>query len=133
MTDLEIFTKSASHLFKQGKQCINEDQEFLYLSPNGEMCAIGCLINPTAYHKTIELTEIDFDSDDKKSKRLRTILTQSGIPCNIKTYDLLSSLQRCHDGYEPENWEKILTQIHSKFFNKSIEESSKFVGKLKNS
>lgn len=130
MTDLEIFTKSASHLLTQGKQSINQDQEFLYLSETGEMCAIGCLINPTAYHKTIELTEVDFEATDKKSKRLQTILTQSGIPKNQKTYELLKLLQNCHDHYEPENWRNLLTQIHSKFFNKSIEDSTKFIERL---
>jgi hypothetical protein len=32
---------------------------------------------------------------------------------------------------EPENWEERLIGIHSKFFEKSLEESAKFVGKLK--
>lgn len=131
MTDLEIFTKSASHLIKQGKQSMGTDWNFLYITANGEMCAIGCLINPTAYHKTIESVEVDFESDLPRNKRLRTILTQSGISLNKKTYELLRLLQKCHDGNEPEKWEKELIKIHSNFFNKSVEDSTKFMERLK--
>lgn len=131
MTDLEIFTKSASHLLKQNKLSMGTDHNCMYLSPTGEMCAVGCLINPTAYNKTIENATVDYEANDAKSKRLRTILTQSGIPNNTKTYGLLKRLQTCHDELEPENWEKRLAMIHSKFFEKSIEDSEKFVRKLK--
>lgn len=133
MTDLEIFTKSASHLLKQNKSSMGTDYNCMYLSPTGEMCAVGCLINPTAYNKTIESVAVDFEASDAKSKRLRTILTQSGIPNNAKTYGLLRRLQTCHDVMEPENWEEQLIKIHSKFFEKSVEDSEKFVAKLKKS
>lgn len=133
MTDLEIFTKSASHLLKQNKASMGTDHNCMYLSPTGEMCAVGCLINPTAYNKTIESVSVDFEANDAKSKRLRTILTQSGIPNNAKTYGLLKRLQVCHDGMEPKDWEDRLIKIHSKFFEKSMEESTKFVAKLKKS
>lgn len=43
-TDQEIVNKVTSYLFKQGRKSVDKNGNCLYRSPDGRMCAIGCLL-----------------------------------------------------------------------------------------
>ena len=62
MTDQEIFDRVVAHFIKQGHRSVTVDQhapggavpDCMYRAPNGDMCAIGCLISDEAYSPGIE-------------------------------------------------------------------------------
>lgn len=102
MTNQQIFDTVAAHLLKQRKKSL-KDGLCVYRSGHKASsrvrCAIGCLIKDEFYHKRIE------DNTPDIPKVLKA-LKDSGIgrmtPLKM---DLLHSLQRVHDSYEPREWD----------------------------
>ena len=109
MNTQEIFDKVASHLLTQnvrspfGGSC-------LYRAPNGNMCAVGCLISKEVYD-----AQNYTDADDNVVNRLegagiRSIRVRGSVEDSIgRTLDdpelrLLMDLQGMHDRLGPEDW-----------------------------
>lgn len=116
MTHQEIFNKVITHLRQQGRpsrvkkgDSASATELCMYAAPNGDACAVGCLINPKAYHPDIEgvgmqtaincvVDEEDCVEDDKGFLLLQ-VLEASGIRTDTHTLRLLEALQAAHDGW----------------------------------
>ena len=112
MTHQEIFNKVITHLRQQGRPARvkrGDVETCMYAAPNGAACAVGCLINPKAYHPDIEgvgmqtaiscvVDEEDCVEDDKGFLLLQ-VLEASGIRTDGHTLRLLEDLQSAHDGW----------------------------------
>ena len=113
MTHQEIFNKVITHLRQQGRPAMgdrrNGENYCLYAAPNGDACAVGCLINPNAYHPDIEgvgvqtaiscvVAEGDCVEDDRGFLLLQ-VLEASGIRTDRHTLRVLEDLQSVHDGW----------------------------------
>lgn len=126
-TNLEIFSEVATHLLTQKRQAWDNDIEICrYLAPNGDKCAVGCLIKKKCY-----VPEIEEHAIHSATPELIKALSDSGIPQEQDTYDLLQKLQYIHDNEEVRDWEKELKSLYYRFFDKSLEESQKFMADLK--
>ena len=79
----EIFDKVVAHLAKQGQRAIVTGGSCMYLAPNGDMCAVGCLIGD-AYV---------FDMEGKLVSELVSIY---GLPFE-NHINMLTALQHAHD------------------------------------
>lgn len=105
MNNQEFFTKSATHLLKQNKKSIWSDEcgeSCVYRSPDGLMCAVGATIPDSVYSPTMENKTIsrliDFYPD------IATLF--EGVDRN-----LLTRMQRVHDGWRVEEWPEQLRSI----------------------
>ena len=99
----EAFTKIVQHLRKQGAKAVSEDNEHcLYRAPNGNKCAVGCLIDDELYEICLEGQALD-------NPEVSDALEESGWANVDDTF--LSSMQIVHDNYEPEEWEEHFTSI----------------------
>lgn len=84
MTAQEIFDKVATHLFTQGHPAM-KGENCLYLAPNGDKCAVGCLIEPDEYQDRFENNDV-------------TTIIKMGALSEIAAHvHLLSELQVVHD------------------------------------
>lgn len=54
MNRQEVFDKVLNHLLKQGRKSVDSDGRCLYRAPNGDKCAIGCLIPDELYTPELE-------------------------------------------------------------------------------
>ena len=54
MNRQEIFDKIYLHLIEQGRKSIDSDGQCMYRSPDGDKCAIGCLIPDELYTPELE-------------------------------------------------------------------------------
>lgn len=100
MTEQEIFEKVLRHLDQQGHRAVEASLDgsgrCVYLSPNGDKCAIGCLI--TNYHPKM-------DSD---RWLIGTLLSLGLIPTVNENNAFLFKLQVIHDGaVTEEEWKGI--------------------------
>lgn len=59
MKKQEIFETVCKHLFKQGKQAVDEGGSCQYRAPNGTMCAVGCLMDDKTYKLLMEGHALD--------------------------------------------------------------------------
>lgn len=127
-TNLEIFVEVAVHLLTQNRKATNYDRGVCrYLAPNGDKCAVGCLIKKEFYVPEIEEHAIHYATPE-----LIKALNDSGVPQEPDTYELLQKLQYIHDNELVQDWEKELISLHSSFFNSSEKfESQKFMDDLK--
>jgi hypothetical protein len=96
MTPQAIFDKVAKHLLTQKVKAVSVSGTYLYRSPFGHKCAVGCLIPDELYDERFEG---------------RQFVTLVGMfPETIKSifgdmpYKLLSDLQSIHDDTQPETW-----------------------------
>ena len=112
----EIFNKVKAHLLAQGKRS-EDDHNCLYRGPDGLKCAVGCLIEDSAYNPTIEGSAVvDITSStNKESKLLRAALQDSGVELNHQTINLLAQLQQLHDKLPPAGWSAHLKTIADDF------------------
>lgn len=104
----EIFDKVATHLATQGKKSLGPMGGCLYRSPDGCMCAVGCLITDEAYQESMEgwcVSEVGF----------RNAIEQSGIEYTVENLRLLSSLQSIHDVNEVAEWKTKLFRLAETF------------------
>jgi hypothetical protein len=116
MNNQEIFDKVVTHLRKQNAKSVGDHQECLYRSPDGGMCAVGCLIPDSEYNEDIEGVGIHSFQNVFKSlheRLLESVLGSSGI--SKRSYKLLSELQDVHDDYSVEDWERELTLVAKNF------------------
>lgn len=112
----EIYNKVKAHLLKQGvrSQFVREDgttEACAYRGPNGNMCAVGCLIDDEHFNNLYNRSWVG--SDD-----VGTMLINSGVaPATAweddydPTLALLTDLQRLHDQDPVETWESSLAAV----------------------
>jgi hypothetical protein len=104
MNNQEVFTKVVTHLRKQGVKSVNTIGDCLYRAPNGNSCAVGCLIPDKEYHCNFEQRTV---SELVKSGDFPFL---DGINPN-----LLTRLQNVHDLYLESSWEDLLSTLATKF------------------
>lgn len=87
-----IFDRVATHLAKQGHRAFSDYGECVYLAPNGDRCAAGCLISKWQYRQKME------------GHRFGDVLMNDiKWPARLLPHkDMIQSLQRVHD--EPASW-----------------------------
>jgi hypothetical protein len=94
MTKDEMFFKVVTHLVKQGHRALG-DRRCRYLTPNGDKCAIGCLIKDEDYSEDFEKQSVGslLDPCDPllKDPELIALYKENG--------ELMNSLQDLHDTY----------------------------------
>ena len=108
MDSQEIFDKVVDHLRKQGHRSVDEYGSCMYRAPNGDMCAVGCLIPDNLYRPVIE--GIEAGPEGLMGDILRTI--------GITDYNLVKSLQVLHDcnlEFTGENFESKVSRIADNF------------------
>lgn len=123
MTNQEAFDKAAAHLLQQGRRAVapirNADGSFVsgggtacrYRAPNGDACAIGCLIPDDEYLPSME---------GCSAARLILGRVEDRVfvpPPSLAGLDpsLLASLQSVHDDASPEGWFALLHDVASVF------------------
>jgi hypothetical protein len=97
MDKQEDFDKVARHLLRQGRRSVSEEGGCLYRSPDGCMCAVGCLIDDEHYTREIEHHLI-------YERRVIDALRGSGVDLLDGVTVMLRSLQVVHDGVDPLDW-----------------------------
>ena len=110
-TNLEIFNRVRDHLLKQGRRSTNDDGFCMYRAPNGDSCAVGCLILD-------EHHSILMENHTVSSLITQTALKRSGI--EEDAIPMLAELQTVHDSTEswrnfPHNLNKELEQIRAEW------------------
>jgi hypothetical protein len=114
----QIFDKSASHLLKQGeKSWLVNRFACAYRSEGGLMCAVGCLIDDSAYSPELEGTAIDH------SPNVQRALRHSGIEFDTdgQVMLLLTRLQWVHDIKDAHDWPEFLSKTANEFkLNRSV-------------
>jgi len=100
----EIFDRVACHLMAQGRRS-QKSIGCLYRAPNGDKCAIGCLISDENYSPGLELEPLD-------SPMVINALMASGVSVDDpRILRLLENLQCLHDNYRVDVWEEQLRGI----------------------
>ena len=93
-TNLEVSDFIAAHLLSQAAPAMNEDGDCQYLTPEGEACAVGCLISRSVYDPGIEGTKLD-------NEILGMVEASIGFRPDIF---MLGHLQTLHDTVRPSDW-----------------------------
>lgn len=125
-TKLEIITEVSKHLSTQGRRSVSIEGDCLYLAPNGDKCAVGCLIKPEFYKHSLEYHAIL-----SATPELSKALLDSEIPDDQETVELLTELQHIHDNEPIICWKDELACLYRNHFGKSIQQSKEFMKKLK--
>jgi hypothetical protein len=125
-TKLEIFTEVSKHLLTQNRRSEGIEGDCLYLAPNGDKCAVGCLIKPEFYKSSME-----FHAIHSATQELSKALLESGISDDQETVELLTELQHLHDNEPIICWKDELARLYRNHFGKSIKQSKEFMKKLK--
>lgn len=89
----DVFDTVAEHLIQQGKAAVypNKPDGFEYCryrTPDGTMCAVGCLIPDSAYKLSIE------------NKTAKSVAVEEALPflvASVADSDFLHDLQLAHD------------------------------------
>ena len=108
MNKQEIFTEIVTHLLKQNAKAMDEEEHCMYRGSNGTMCAVGCLIPDELYNEKME------------GDRIGEVLAENPKLQNFFDLDeegeqLLRHCQSVHDGYDPEDWKKLLEGLAKDF------------------
>lgn len=98
----DIYNRVCKHLVKQGKRAAVHYEEWdeytcLYRTPDGLMCAAGCLIKDEFYDPSIERRTVTHGTF------AYVALVESGIPDNEIVMKFIRSLQICHDEASDDN------------------------------
>lgn len=125
-TKLEIFTEVSKHLSTQNRRSVGVEGDCLYLAPNGDKCAVGCLIKPEFYKPSLE-----YHAMHSATPELSMALLNSGISDDQETVELLTELQHIHDNEPIICWKDELACLFRNHFGKSIKETRKFMKQLK--
>ena len=110
-----LYSRVRRHLLTQGKQAraviarFDSDNECVYRSPDGLMCAVGCLIPPDKYDPSFEGSGLG------TNVLLRTFLKEEGIASTDDELHLLGRLQALHDSYSVEAWHCRLDELAKDF------------------
>lgn len=103
----EVFDKVATHLLKQGSR-----SEFgggcAYRSPDGKMCAVGCLLQDEQYSPKLE-------GINTRHELVQAALKESGIDLTQKMQCMLQELQECHDHKPISMWPLVLREIAGRY------------------
>jgi hypothetical protein len=98
MTLQEIFDKAATHLLTQNTKSVNCIGDCQYRGDYGNMCAAGVFIADSNYSPALEKGGV-------RRGDVSSALHASGFPTtNFIAMDVLSRLQKLHDGFEPAEW-----------------------------
>ena len=107
-TAQQVFNQVKEHLLTQNKKSLNPKTEICLYRYNIGLsclsCAGGCLIADNEYNVRM----------DKKGKKMGTdwdSLIKRGLVPTTSHNQLISSLQRVHDAYKPEEWESKLKLV----------------------
>ena len=95
----ETYFKVRNHLLTQGRRAKIYDQ-CRYRAPNGDKCAIGCLIPDDKYDPNMEGHLISCSP-----------LIQDAIGASEDHIDFLTDLQRVHDFSNPSEWNERLQAV----------------------
>lgn len=116
LTRQEIFDKVSTHLLKQRARSAVRSQ-CKYRTPNGLMCAAGCLIADEHYDEKFEGSAVcgpgELPKDDHMDPLLEKAMNLSGVAS--EDFGLVSALQRLHDYDAPHTWKTKLKTIASTF------------------
>jgi hypothetical protein len=88
MNTQEIFNFVVKHLIEQGRPSVDGRGNCVYRSPEGSMCAVGCLIPDEIYDESMESQSI-YD--------LVTIQNRNFPDYIADQISILDRLQTCHD------------------------------------
>lgn len=112
ITKQQIFDKVAAHLLQQNAQSVSGAQ-CMYRSPNGLMCAVGCLIDNEHYNPEFEslaCTAMPVIDALRKSN----IISDKDFKDRIEpksTINMLRTIQNMHDSNDPIHWPNRLEAI----------------------
>jgi hypothetical protein len=116
-TKQEIFDTVARHLLTQNARAEDEGGDCLYRTPEGLMCAAGCLIPDAAYSRDIEkknVTPTLFTAGDADLEpgqiKLRAAMVAAGVN-NKELAEFVNKLQHIHDHMEVYEWRMHLTLL----------------------
>jgi hypothetical protein len=115
----ETFDKVARHLLTQGRRSAELNPMVSggvcrYRSPDGTKCAVGALIPDELYSADMEgrsvIGLVGCDGNDDVSPWAEALRAHLGVESD---YDerFLETLQRIHDGYEPDTWPSRLIEL----------------------
>jgi len=109
-TQQEIFDTVATHLLKQNDKSLDSYGECRYRAEDGNMCAVGCLIDTKHYTSGFE----GYLADDN---RVAMALQNSGVDAmnDERVEDLVRRLQEIHDEEPVDNWLDHLTNVAQLF------------------
>lgn len=104
----EIFNTVIEHLIAQGhRACDDSQQTFLYYAPNGDKCAVGCLIPEYDYSSDFEEKDVSLVTDNILEL---DPLNETGKMLSDNLL-MLTSLQSLHDnmieGLNDYFWERV--------------------------
>ena len=119
MNTQEIFDKVATHLLTQNARS-HSGGSCLYRAPNGNMCAIGCLISTgtyTAQNYTDAGRVVNrLEGAGIGSIRVRGSVEESiGRRLEDEELRLLMDLQCMHDSLDPEDWPARLKKFSDRY------------------
>ena len=109
----EVYFKVRNHLLTQGRRAKIYDQ-CRYRAPNGDKCAIGCLIPDDKYDPSMEGHLISCSP-----------LIQDAIGASEDHIDFLTDLQRVHDFSNPSEWNERLQAVALRYKLEPIQTSHK--------
>lgn len=105
----DIFYKVARHLLEQGKRScgslpdqVGKGESCLYRDGHGASCAVGCLINDSAYSAELEGNSV------RSSDVVEYALKASGVDTTEDVLEMLLGLQRVHDTIPAHHWRAAL-------------------------
>lgn len=96
----ETFDKVKSHLLMQGRRAMRSPSICAYKAPNGDKCAVGCLIPDDKYVTKMENCSIS-----------EAVLSVVLAEVTTAPVDLLRELQNIHDYTDVELWEGRLNNV----------------------
>jgi hypothetical protein len=112
LSSQQIFTKSATHLLKQGKQAMKGNDARYRIGEN-----VGCALFPftkVGYNKGRKI-----EGENVKSAAVQSVLWQNGVNME-RDMDLIEDLQNIHDHYSPIMWPDMLAATAKKFDLKMV-------------
>lgn len=108
LTKAQVFHKVRAHLLKQKRKAVKIDGQGQYLAPNGDRCALGCLIPKSLYRPEIEGSDLYDLMNDHPD-----LLRACGLSGRLTS--LLKTLQESHDECEPAEWPEQLTYVAKRY------------------
>ena len=106
----EAFNVMVNHLRDQGEKSLAEPDSAasscLYRAPNGNKCAVGCLIDDDQYRDEIE----GMGADDIPVLNAIEASGWKGVSIH-----LLDAMQNCHDTLHPSDWEERFLHIAGQY------------------
>jgi hypothetical protein len=106
----QLFDEVAVHLMTQMEKSVSQYGTCQYRSHNGKTCAVGCLIDPKRYRRTMEGVAISTDLTEDDSV-VRALERSVGFTLTPDHLSLLAELQDIHDTYSPDEWHIELTRL----------------------